>query len=137
MAGEKDGDPWLIKTDSDGNAVWDRTYEGRYASYAQQTRDGGYIIATDTVSNLYRKQDLKLIKTDASGDQQWYVTIGGPEDEHSYSVQQTSDDGYVIAGTTESCGSGTAILVVKTDADGKVYNEPTCDSIFVQEPRSF
>jgi hypothetical protein len=136
LAGEKDGDPWLIKTDSNGNKVWDRTYEGRYATYAQQTSDGGYIIATDTVSNPYRKQDLELIKTDASGNQQWYVTIGGPENEHSYSVQQTSDSGYIIAGTTESCEGGTAILVVKTDAEGRVYNDPDCASITVRGPSS-
>ena len=128
------GTPWLIKTDSNGNKEWDRTYEGRYGTYAQQTRDGGYIIATSTSSIPSTKQDLLLIKTDASGNQQWHVTIGGPEDENAYSVRQTIDGGYIIAGNTASCGSGRSkILVVKTDAEGRVHAEPDCESISIQE----
>jgi len=50
--------------------------------------DGGYIIATSTASIPFRKQDLRMIKTDSSGTQQWHVNIGGPEDENSFAIQQ-------------------------------------------------
>jgi hypothetical protein len=133
---EIDGIPWLIKTDSEGNKEWDRTYEGRYGTYAKQTSDGGYIIAASTPSNRYEGWSaFKLIKTDASGNQQWYINIGGPEIEDAYSVLQTTDGGYIIAGDTGSCGGRSKILVVKTDAEGKVYVEPDCASIGIQEPR--
>jgi hypothetical protein len=115
-------DIFLIKTDANGNIQWAKTYGGTdndYASSVQQTSDGGYIVAGRTYSFGAGSSDIFLIKTDANGNVQWAKTYGGIYGDNAYSVQQTSDGGYIVAGGTGSFGVGGAFLV-KTDANGNI-----------------
>jgi len=90
-------DVWLIKTDSSGNRVWDKTFVRGSCGYSvQQTSDGGYIIAGDTLP--YGGALVWLIKTDSSGKRVWDRTFGGCRGAGGYSVQQTTDGGYIVAG---------------------------------------
>ncbi len=119
-----DTDIILIKTDADGNIIWAKTYGGTdwdEASSVQQTSDGGYIVA-GTTRPFGAGGDIILIKTDASGNVQWAKTYGGTNDDRAYSVQQTSDGGYIVAGYTVSFSTGwdTDIFLIKTDADGNI-----------------
>jgi hypothetical protein len=115
-------DVYLIKTDANGDIVFEKTFGGVYddKSYsAQQTSDGGFIVAGWTNSFGAGNGDFYLIKTDVNGDTIWTKTYGGSRSDWGYSVQQTSDDGYIIAGTTSSFGVGYAdIYLIKTDANG-------------------
>jgi uncharacterized delta-60 repeat protein len=117
-------DIFLIKTDADGNIFWAKTYGGTYwdsAYSVQQTSDGGYIVAGTTLSFGAGSWDIFLIKTDANGNVIWAKTYGGTSDDHAFSVQQTSDGGYIVAGVTYSFGAGSAdILLIKTDANGNI-----------------
>jgi hypothetical protein len=86
---------------------------------AQQTSDGGYIVAGYTYAFGAGRADVWLIKTDAQGDTDWARTYGSTDYEKGNSVQQTTDGGYIIAGyvwgyTDESCD----VLLIKTDASG-------------------
>ena len=126
--GAGDKDFWLIKTDADGDKVWEKTFGGSssdQASSVQQTSDGGYILAGYTESYGAGGKDFWLIKTDADGDKVWEKTFGGSSEDFAYVVRQTSDSGYILTGYTQSYGSGyNDAWLIKTDANGnKVWNK--------------
>jgi hypothetical protein len=119
------GDVYLVKTDADGDTLWTKTYgENRTdKGYSvQQTFDGGYIIAGNTLSfgpNTPEFCNVYLIRTNGVGDSLWTRTYGGADVEYGYSVQQTSDSGFVIVGATKSFGQGWFdIYFIRTDANG-------------------
>ncbi len=101
-----------------------KTYGGAYndeASSVHQTSDGGYIVAGGTFSFGAGSRDIFLIKTGTNGNIIWAKTYGGTGWEEAYSVQQTSDGGYIVAGRTDSFGAGSEdIFLIKTDASGNV-----------------
>ena len=115
-------DVYLVKTDSSGNTLWSKTYGGTNSDYAravQQTSDGGYIIAGDTFSFGAGSGDVYLIKTDSSGNTLWSKTYGGTNEDSARGVQQTSDGGYIVVGTTMSLGgSFYDVYLIKTDSSG-------------------
>ena len=125
-------DVYLIKTDSNGNMQWNKTYGGGRDDVGycvQQTSDGGYIIVGTTNSFVTSREDnyltktdaFYLIKTDAYGNMQWNKTYGGKDTDVGYCVQQTSDGGYIIVGSTKSFGaSGYDVYLIKTDSNGNM-----------------
>lgn len=121
----------LIKLDSNGSLIWQKFYGGdteEYVNAVQQTSDGGYIIVGAKNSTATGPHDLYLIKTDSNGNLGWERTYGGDQDDEGNSVQQTSDEGYIITGYTKSFGVGNEqggpisqnLWLLKTDASGNV-----------------
>lgn len=112
---------WLIKTDSAGNRIWDRIFEGEKGgkgNSVQQTKDGGYIICGN-MRTASGGSDIWLVKTDTEGNRLWDRTFGGKGANEGFSVQQTTDGGYVICGETNVYGAGDRDLwLIKTDAEG-------------------
>ena len=115
------GDLWLIKTDAEGQKEWDRTYGGLgkdLGFFVQQTKDEGYIIVGGKKSFwIIGSYDLWIIKTDAKGNVLWDRTFGGSGEDLGFSVQQTNDDGYIIAGYT-SFTNGKKAWIIKIDSQG-------------------
>ena len=145
--GAGSSDAWLIKTDAHGNKVWDKTFGGSYEDEAyavQQTSDGGYLLVGYTDSFGAGKEDAWLIKTDASGEtcdcsgdgncyeneSKWVKTLGGSGGDYAYSVQQTSDGGYILAGFTNSYGAAyDHVWLIKTAANGNEVWDKTFGGI--------
>ncbi len=104
------------------SAGWKRTFGGpgvNIGNSIQQTADGGFIIAGQTNSSGAGQFDVYLLRTDAGGNELWSQTFGGPADENGTSVRQTADGGFIVAGNTNSFGSGKYdVYLVKTDSQG-------------------
>jgi hypothetical protein len=101
----------LIKTDSNGDTLWTRTYAAEEGREVQKTNDGGYIIVGSAVSY----SDVCLIKTNSSGDSLWSRIFTGPFWAIGTGVQQTHDGGYIVI-----AGASSATWLVKTDANGNL-----------------
>ena len=127
-AGEKDF--YVVKTDNQGDTLWTRTYGENgwdYAYSVQQTVDGGFIVAGKTVSYGPDEEDFYVVKTDGEGDTLWTRVYGGSGWDGAYSVQQTTDGGYIVAGYTYSFGAGGSdFFLVKTDSVGDTLWTRTC-----------
>jgi len=102
-------DFWLLKLNSQGKLLWDRTFGGSKDDVVNsfiQTSDGGYAVAGSTTSKGAGNYDFWLLKLDKQGNQIWDRTFGAGTLDWANSLVQTSDGGYVVAGSTESKGAG-------------------------------
>lgn len=120
--GAGSADLWLIKTDSLGNVVWDKTYGGALwdsGNFVQQTNDGGYIVTGITYTNSSGESDVWLVKVDSNGNLDWEKRFGGTQHDKGYCVRQTFFPGYIITGYTRSFSLGeTDAWLIKTDGSG-------------------
>jgi hypothetical protein len=118
-------DLWLIRTDQYGNPNWSRIFGGSgedVGYFVRETNDGGFIITGSTKSFGMGEERLWLIKTDGNGSRIWDKTFGGfvsSSGDGGWSVSETDDGGYIVAGYTRSLGRGGKDLwLLKTDDRG-------------------
>jgi len=104
-------DVWIIKLNNNGDITWQKTYGGSSWEYARsiiEPTDGEYIIAGCTSSNdgnITENKggyDVWLIKINNVGNIIWQKTYGGSYSEEIYSLQKTTDDGYIVTGYSDS-----------------------------------
>jgi uncharacterized delta-60 repeat protein len=119
------GDMLVLKLSSAGDVQWAKAYGGSGADFPysiQQTSDSGYIVAGITLSYGQGSYDVLVLKLSSAGDLAWARTFGGSDWDEVRSIQQTSDDGYIVAGYTDSYGAGdNDFLLLKFESDG-VYD---------------
>ena len=125
-------DGWLVKTDSLGNMEWNKPYGGAGHDTFRSlvaTSDGGFVLAGMWNCSfdefwLWNTDffgvggDGWLVKVDALGNMKWDMTFGDGDNERAsfYSVVETSDGGYAVAGRNEDSDC----WLVKVDADGNL-----------------
>ena len=126
VAGETDSygsgerDVYLIKADAGCHELWHKVFGGPYMDVGRsvaQTSDGGYVVLGETDTSGAGVPVIYLVRTDTSGNKVWAKTFDGGGANHGYSVQPTSDGGFIIAGQTAGGGGG-YVYLIKTDADG-------------------
>ncbi len=154
-------DCWVVKLDIEGELVWQKSFGGSNLDYGYSgipTTNGGYVLAGSTGSDdgdvigNNGGQDVWILKIDSFGEIEWQKTIGGSKAEIAYSIQQTSDLGFVVAGYASSNDGDVSgvhgyndIWVVKlspssaptTEAQShplKIYPNPAQHSIFLNLP---
>lgn len=123
--GAGDKDVWVLKLDSEGDVEWQSAYGGRKAESArsiQQTKDGGYIVTGWTKSFGAGEDDYLIFKLSSNGSIEWQRTYGGESSDGSSSIQQTEDKGYIVAGDTDSFGTGGFdFLILKLNSFGDIH----------------
>jgi uncharacterized delta-60 repeat protein len=114
----------VLKLSSAGAIQWAKTFGGISSvgedfRAVQQTSDGGYIVVGSTYSYGAGSGDILLVKLSSAGDLEWAKTFGGTGADFGYSIRQTSDGGYIVAGITLSYGAGLYdFLVMKLSSEG-------------------
>ncbi|MCK4306801.1 T9SS type A sorting domain-containing protein [candidate division WOR-3 bacterium] len=111
-------DVYLIRTDTDGDTLWTKTYGGSSGDWGysvQECAEGGFIIAGTTWS---RFDDVYLIRTNADGDTLWIKTYGGGGSDYGYSVQECASGGFIIAGETVFGAGYTDVYLIRTSETG-------------------
>ncbi len=128
---------YVIKTDSDGNISWAKTYGSpvtnstQFCNDIQKTSDGGYIL-TGT-SGYTTTKEILVIKLNAAGDTLWtrgfYQVTGGitPTSPIGKSIIQTTDGGYLVLGTSEQGSFFSQASIIKLNSSGN----PTWNNAFV------
>jgi hypothetical protein len=106
-AGGRDG--WVLRLGTAGELLWDQVFGGpEYEEVysVEPTADGGYAAAGYKDKGAGWDPDVWILKLDSAGDLEWEREYGGTAPDQAYSIQQTADQGFVVAGSTESQGAG-------------------------------
>ncbi len=129
----------LFKTNAFGDTLWTRHYYSIYGYHfhcVKQTFEGGYILAgqvdeTDTTGELLSA--VCVFRTDVNGDTLWTYTWNPATGDRAYSVKQTRDSNFIVAGVLDNSvnlGIRTSFLL-KLDQNGDTLWSKT------YEPYSF
>jgi len=134
-------DYWVVKLSPLGNIEWQKAFGGNGiddATSIQLTTDGGYIVAGQSNSNNghitgnHGNYDFWVVKLNSSGNMQWQKSYGGSNIEFSGKIQQTSDNGYIMVGSSLSTDGDVSAnqgfrdyWVIKTDSSGNLQWQKT------------
>jgi len=127
---------WLVRTDEDGNQLWNRTYteDWSWGHSILECNDGGFLIAGKRVAE---QPQIWLVRTDASGNHLWNRTCGGVQPSIGYVVSELTecaDGGFAIFGSGPDNKSGDSdYYLVRIDVEGNLlwnhtYNHGWMDS---------
>ncbi|WP_179344497.1 autotransporter outer membrane beta-barrel domain-containing protein [Winogradskyella ursingii] len=132
-------DFWVIKISSTGDLIWEKSYGGDQIDEAWaivKEEDGNFVIAGDTrsstndVGNNQGAADIWLIKISPNGDLIWENTIGGTSFDVSRALVKTTDNGFLLAGSSRSSDKDVSenqgqndAWIVKVNANGNLLWE--------------
>jgi uncharacterized delta-60 repeat protein len=129
--GFKESEFWVLKLTSIGDIEWERIYGGSdndYLNCIQETSDGGYVVTGNTYSFGGGDSDFLVLKLSSTGNIEWQRAYGGSEEDVTYYIQETSDEGYIAAGYTDSFGAGGSdFLLLKLFSNGDI--DPSCELV--------
>jgi hypothetical protein len=124
-------DFWIIKLNASGNLIWETNIGGTSDDILEsimQASDGGYVAVGFTSSDEFDvngQSDAWIIKLDESGNFQWETNLGGSQRDLAFSVDQTTDQGYVVAGSRETNDNKRDIWIAKLNSVGNFEWEKT------------
>ena len=149
VSGNKGGkDYWIIRLDSQGNLLWEKSYGGEASEFAQDikaTPDGGFVVVGSSFSNggdvsnsindnFMFETDYWVVKANSEGEIQWEKSLGGNDFESANSVLVLESGEFIIAGGSNSKDRdvsmgdslmGSNFWIVKLDTIGNIIWETT------------
>ena len=120
-AGAGGYDIYLLKTDSLGNLLWNKTYGGTgwdFANCVTPTPDGGFLVVGETYSFGAGGTDLIALKMDSVGNLEWQKTYGDTGDDVGHGAIVTYDSTYAIVGATTRSNDSTDGWLLRLDQNG-------------------
>lgn len=115
-------DVLLIKTDTNGTRQWNRSFGDKFSNSVytlRQAPNGSYIIAGAGTWGEDEDYYRWMIQTDSLGNEQWNRVWSNKMPGSAKTIQQTSDEGYILAGNMDRTETtGFDIWLMKTDLDG-------------------
>ncbi len=115
-------DIWMIRTDSSGSHLWNKTFGGGNTERAEEIVEcsgGGFTFIGRTSSYGAGNEDVWLIHTDIDGNHLWNQTFGGGAVDYGYGLVECGSGGYAITGWTQSYGAGGYdVWLIRTDSSG-------------------
>lgn len=124
--GEDGSDVYAIKTDSDGNIEWQKTYggiENDWGYSVVNTLDSCFALTGTSLSYGAGNADIIALKLDSLGSVIWSKAYGGIEYESGQSIEQCHDGNLAITGHTRSFGAGDEdVLLLRLQSDGEVIS---------------
>jgi len=121
-AATSEGNMYFIWTDAYGDTLGTDTYDGDKAYSVQITSGGDYVLVGSKPESGTRSDttDVYLIKVEGglSGSVEWTGTFGNKERDVGYSVDQTTDGGYIICGMLGTTANSGQIYLIRTDSLG-------------------
>lgn len=127
-----DTDIWMIKTDSNGDIIWDKVFGGSKkdgGKTVENTSDGGFIVAGITRSFGLTNPDYFLYKIDALGNLDWKKNYGGTRHDHAYRAIETSDFGFAIFGYFKNNLEFKNFALVKLPPSAGIVKDLAIDNI--------
>jgi hypothetical protein len=107
--GAGNSDVWVIKVDSNGKEVWQKTLGGKdfdSAACISAAENGSFLVAGFTLSFGNGMRDVWVSKIDSDGSVQWSFTLGRTGYEEAYGVVKGEENELVLAGWTDFTGQG-------------------------------
>ncbi len=128
LRGEVNPKIWIFKIDSNGNnIIWQQNFgeSGYNSAYSiQQSLDGGFI-AAGKKSSAAGDADIWIAKLKSNGDLDWEKIYENSYDQIAYSIQQTSDGGFIVAGETKTSAGDIDFLILKLNNNGDLVWQKT------------
>ena len=124
IAGEEDNVALVFKIDSTGSILWGKNF-GSHSNESFNsiitTRDSCYVIAGKIFNTVDSTSDIFCVKINSNGDTIWTKEIDMGNDDYALSVQQTFDNGFILAGNSDQYSTAQyRPAVVKLDANGNL-----------------
>lgn len=124
VAGQKDDGILFAKMDSSGGVLWSKKiFSGAYSNAntaLTSTKDACFVLAGTCFDTVTEKGELLCVKINANGDTLWTSAIEAGGSAYANSIEQTADDGFIVAGHTwQSSGAYYDMVVAKLAANGQ------------------